>query len=53
MSDLASLVELYKSDGFSPKEALEKAETERERGLEMEKIKLEQNKQSRINAGKL
>ena len=58
MSDLTSLVELYKkTSGLSPKEALEKAEDkevkERAFYLELERIKLEQIKQSGINAGEL
>ena len=57
MSDLTSLVELYKTSGLSSKEALEKAEDkeakERAFYLELERIKLEQIKQSGINAGEL
>lgn len=50
MSDFfKSLVEFYVSHGFSGKEAIEKAENQNNilNNLEMEKIKLEQIKESR------
>jgi len=52
MSDFASLVELYERHGFSGKEAIERAEAkeredkDRAYNLELERIKLEQIKQS-------
>jgi hypothetical protein len=53
MSDLESLVKLFESRGFTGKEAIEKAEANRNRDVELEKIKLEQIKQSGINNGEL
>ena len=46
MADLFSLVEFYKNQGFSPLEAVNRAENERDkdRSLEFEKIKLERSK---------
>ena len=53
MSDFENLVKLLESRGFTGKEAIEKAEAidARTRNLELERIKLEQIKQSATNAG--
>jgi hypothetical protein len=53
MSSFEKLVEIFERRGFTGKEAIEeaKAETKAERDLELERIKLEQIKQSGMNAG--
>lgn len=51
MSDFESLVKLFESRGFTGKEAIEKAIEARICNLELERIKLEQSKQSGMNAG--
>eukprot|EP01038_Epipyxis_sp_PR26KG_P019890 gene19890-28159_t len=54
MSDFESLVKLFESRGFTGKEAIEKAEAKEARDVkstvELERIKLEQIKQSGMNA---
>ena len=53
MFDFESLVKLFESRGFIGKEAVAeaKAEAEANRALELERIKLDQIKQSGMNAG--
>jgi hypothetical protein len=51
MSDFESLVKLFESRGFTGKEAIEKAEANVKSTVELERIKLEQIKQSGMNAG--
>jgi hypothetical protein len=55
MSDIESIVKLFENHGLSGKEAIAEAlkreEREREVNLELERIKLEQIKQSGMNAG--
>ena len=51
MSDFESLVKLFESRGFTGKEAIAEAKEARDVNLELERIKLEQIKQSGINAG--
>ncbi len=50
MSDFESLVKLFESRGFTGKEAIAEATANEARNLELERIKLEQIKQSGMNA---
>ena len=54
MADLFSLVEFYKNHGFSPLEAVNRAENQRDkdRSLEFEKIKLERSKLAYVSQEK-
>ena len=54
MSDFESLVKFFESRGFTGKEAIAEATVlaKEARNLELERIKLEQIKQSGMNAGK-